>query len=150
VALLHIPLTLSSSGVFERATTEEDVVGSRLRLFLLSGMGEYLQLPSPGIRALWIQLYTMGISSRFCDLMEEQERSSLEMTILDELNTWLDGIATIVEVKLLGDEKDDNGIRFRTETREFVFSFKFARPGAGLGAGSVGSWNILEVSRVLN
>ena len=149
MALLHLPLTLSSSGVFERASTEENYVGARPRLFLLSGMGQYLRLPSPGVRAMWQQLYTMGISSRFCDSMGEQERMTLENAIKQELNTWLDGTATIAEVKLLGNESEENGIQFATDNREYRFTFRFALPGRGLNAGSVGPWNIIETSHAI-
>ncbi len=149
MALLHLPLTLSSVGVFERAGTEENSVGSRLRLFLLSGMGEYLRLPSPGVRAMWIQLYTMGISSRFCDSMEEQERRTLENAIREELNSWLDGTAVITDVRLMGNESEENGIQFSTENRLYRFTFRFALPGRGLGAGSIGPWNIIETSQAI-
>ena len=150
MAFLHLPLTLMSTGVFERAATEEDTLGSRLRMFLLAGMGEYLRLPSPGVRAVWTQLYTMGMSSRFCNQMDPQARKKLEKIINEELNTWLEGTANIVEVKLMGDDRDSNGIRFKTETREFVFRFQFARAGRGLSAGSIGSWNILESSNAIS
>lgn len=149
MALLHLPLTLMSTGVFERAATEEDTLGSRLRMFLLAGMGEYLRLPSPGVRAVWTQLYTMGMSSRFCNQMEPQSRKKLEKIINEELNAWLEATANIVEVKLIGDDREDNGIRFKTESREFVFRFQFARAGRGLNAGSIGSWNIVESSNAI-
>ncbi len=144
MALLHLPLTLTSAGTFERAGTDENIVDSRLRLFLLSGMGEYLRLPSPGVRALWIQLFTMGPSSRFCDAIPEGERESLENTIKEELNLWLDGIATVYEVHLLGNEREENGIRFATESRDTTFHFRFARPGM------IGCWNIIEESHALH
>jgi hypothetical protein len=143
MALLHLPLTLSPTGLLERATTEENTLASRLRLFILAGMGEYLRLPSPGVRAVWTQLYTMGSSSRFCNQMDPQSRKKLEGIIEDELNAWLEGTAEIKEVKLLGDDREENGIRFRTSTKEFVFRFKCA-PG---GRGMIGSWNIVESSR---
>jgi hypothetical protein len=149
MALLHLPLTFSSSGTFERAGTEEDSVGTRLRLLLLAGMGEYLRLPSPGIRAMWLQLYTMGISSRFRDSMEERERVGLENAIRDEANVWFNSTATIVAVELRGDEREENGIRFRTASREFTFTFHFALPGRGLGSGSIGPWNIVESSHAI-
>ena len=142
-------MTLASTGSFERAGSEEDTVGSRLRLFLLSGMGEYLRLPSPGVRAVWTQLYTMGMSSRFGSQMEPQERKKLERIIREELNAWLEGSAVITDVKLLGDEKEENGLRFRTATREFEFRFQFARAGRGLHAAAIGSWNISESSRAV-
>jgi hypothetical protein len=149
MAVLHLPLTLTSSGIFERAGTEENIIGSRLRVFILSGAGEYLRLPSPGIRALWIQLYNMGITSRFRDAMREDELVPLEGTLLDEVNFWLEDIATILEVKLLGDDHTENGISFRTKTRQFIFSFIYARTGHGLQQGAVGPWNILESSNVI-
>jgi len=150
MAVLHLPLTLTSAGILERAGTEENIIGSRLRLFILSGAGEYLRLPSPGIRALWVQLYNMGITARFCDAMREDERVPLEATLLDEINFWLEDIAPIRDVRLLGDEHTDNGIMFRTKTREFIFSFQYARTGHGLQRGAVGPWNIIESSNVIN
>jgi len=149
MAVLRVPLTLTSAGILERAGTEENIIGSRLRLFIVSGAGEYLRLPSPGIRALWIQLYNMGITARFCDAMREDERIPLENTLLNEINFWLEDIATIYEVKLLGDEQTDNGILFRTKTRQFIFSFHYARTGHGLQRGAVGPWNIIESSNVI-
>jgi|WetSurMetagenome_2_1015567.scaffolds.fasta_scaffold505336_2 hypothetical protein len=149
MALLHLPLSLSSSGTFDRAGTEENYVGTRLRVFLLAGMGQYLRLPSPGIRAMWLQLYSMGISARFRDSMEERERVSLENSIREELNVWFGETATITSVELCGDEREENGIRFRTTSREFTFTFHFALPGRGLGGGSIGPWNIIETSHAI-
>ncbi len=140
MALLHVPLTITPSGVFERAENEETSLDERLRLFLLSGMGEYLRLPSPGIRALWVQLYTMGPSARFRDVFPQEERETLESTIREETNAWLEETATVVEVKLLGDELEENGIRFVSERRDTLFRFKYAKPG------TVGCWNISEES----
>jgi hypothetical protein len=140
MALLHIPLTIAPSGVFERAENEETSLDERLRLFLLSGMGEYLRLPSPGIRALWVQLYTMGPSARFRDVFPQEERETLENTIREEASAWLEETATVVEVKLLGDELEENGIRFVSERRDTLFRFKYAKPG------TVGCWNISEES----
>jgi hypothetical protein len=136
MALFHLPLTISPSGVFERAESEENSLDERLRLFLLSGMGQYLRLPSPGIRALWVQLYTMGPSSRFRDTFPQEERETLENTIREEVNLWLEETATVLEVSLVGDELEDNGIRFVSERRDTLFRFKYARPG------TVGCWNI--------
>ena len=136
MALFHLPLTITPSGVFERAESEENSLDERLRLFLLSGMGQYLRLPSPGVRALWVQLYTMGPSSRFRDTFAQEDRESLENTIREEVNLWLDDTATVLEVSLVGDEVEDNGIRFVSERRDTLFRFKYARPG------TVGCWNI--------
>jgi hypothetical protein len=146
MSLLHLPLSLTLQGSLSRATTEENTIGSRLRLFITSGVGEYLKLPSPGIRALWIQLYTMGISSRLCNVMEEQKRMELERIIKSEVNAWLDGIAIIMEVKLLGDEHEKNGVSFTTDSREFKFVFQYIPPGQGTHFGNVGPWKIIESS----
>jgi hypothetical protein len=146
MAVLHLPLTLTPIGIFERAATEENIVGSRLRLFVLSGAGEYLKLPSPGIRAMWVQFYNMGMSSRFCDIMEEDKRRSLELIIKEEVNGWFKDIAEIQDVKLLGDEQEDNGIKFRTENKEYVYTFKISRSEKGLKAGTIGPWNIIEAT----
>jgi len=140
MALLHLPLTIAPSGVFERTDREENSLDERLRLFLLSGMGQYLRLPSPGIRTLWVQLYTMGPSSRFRDTFAPEERETLENTIREEVNVWLEETATVLEVSLIGDELEDNGIRFVSERRDTLFRFKYARPG------TVGCWNITEES----
>jgi hypothetical protein len=146
MAVLHLPLSLTPIGIFERAATEENIVGSRLRLFVLSGAGEYLKLPSPGIRAMWVQFYNMGMSSRFCDIMEEDRRRSLEQIIKEEVNGWFKDIAEIHDVKLLGDEHEENGIKFRTENKEYVYTFKVSRSDKGLKAGTVGPWNIIEAT----
>ncbi len=140
MALLHLPFTVSPSGVFERADNEENTLDERLRLFLLSGMGKYLRLPSPGIRALWVQLYTMGPSARFRDVFPQEERETLQETIREEVNVWLEETAVVQEVMLLGDELEDNGIRFVSERRNTLFRFKYARPG------TIGCWNITEES----
>jgi hypothetical protein len=146
MAVLHLPLSLTPIGIFERAATEENIVGSRLRLFVLSGAGEYLKLPSPGIRAMWVQFYNMGMSSRFCDIMEEDRRRSLEQIIKEEVNGWFKDIADIHDVKLLGDEREENGIKFRTENKEYIYTFKISRSEKGLKAGTVGPWNIIEAT----
>ncbi len=150
MAVLHLPLTLTPAGVFDRAGTEENIVGSRLRLFIASGAGEYLRLPSPGIRALWIQMYNIGVTARICDVLQETQRRSLEDTILGEVNAWFGETARILEVKLLGDEQNDNGILFETKNRQFIFAFHFARTGHGLQKGSIGPWNIVETVNVIN
>ncbi len=140
MALLHLPFTISPSGVFERADSEENTLDERLRLFLLSGMGQYLRLPSPGIRALWVQLYTMGPSARFRDVFPQEERETLQETVREEVNIWLEETAAVQEVTLLGDELEDNGIRFLSERRDTLFRFRYARPG------TIGCWNITEES----
>jgi len=144
MAFLHLPLTLAPTGVFERAKTEENIVGSRLRMFINSGAKEYLKLPSPGIRALWIQLYTMGVSSRFCDVMHEDERRSLENIIRDEVNAWMGEEIVVNDVKLAGDDREDNGIKFQTENKQFVFYFRFLPSNKAGGSLAVGPWSIIE------
>jgi len=144
MAVLHIPLSLTPNGIFDRAATEENIVGSRLRLFVLSGAGEYLRLPSPGIRNMWVLFYNMGISARFCDIMEEDKRRSLEQIIKAEVNSWFDDITEIQDVNLIGDEREENGIKFRTENKEYVFKFKLSRSEKGLKAGTIGPWDIVE------
>lgn len=144
MAFLHLPLSLSSTGIFERATTEENIVGSRLRLFILSGAGEYIKLPSPGIRTLWIHFYNMGTSGRFCEILEEDKRRSLEKIIKDEVNNWFSDTIEIKEVEILGNEETDNGIKFQTSDKEFIFTFKLAQSSKGLKSGTIGPWNIIE------
>src|SRR5262245_55211410 len=142
---LHLPLTLAQNGFFEIAATEENNVGSRLRIFVYSGAGEYLRLPTSGIRDLWEKLYNIGVSSRLCDVLKEDERRDLEGLIKREVNSWLDGTVTVTEVSLLGDEQDDNGIKFRTEGKEFIFSFHFVPP-AQKSKSSIGPWQVKETS----
>ena len=111
---LHLPLTLQPSGFLERAGTEEDLVGRRLRVFVLSGVGEYLRLPSPGIRSFWIQLISIGVSSRLRDVLDPgDERTKLEEIILEEVNHWLGRLPEIQSVEILGDLENENGIAFR-------------------------------------
>jgi hypothetical protein len=150
MAVLHLPLTLNSAGVFDRAETEENIVGSRLKMFILSGAGEFLRLPSPGIRALWVQLCSMGVSSRLRDILQEQERLALEQTIKDEVTVWFAETGEALDVQLLGDESNDNGILFETKGRQFIFRFQYALPGHGLTNEAVGPWNILESSNVIS
>ncbi len=150
MAVVHLPVTLTSAGVLERAGTEENIIGTRLRLFIHSGAGEYLRLPSPGIRALWVQIYNIGISARLCDVMQETQRRSLEDTILKEVNSWLEQTASVLSVKLLGDEEKENGILFETRSRQYIFTFHYARTGHGLQKGAIGPWNIVETVNVIN
>ncbi len=150
MAVLHLPLTLNQAGVFERASTEENVFGSRLKMFILSGAGEFLRLPSPSIRALWVQLCSMGVSSRFRDILHEQDRIALENAIKGEANLWFEKTAEILGVELLGDETNENGILFETKGKEYIFRFHYALPGKGLTKEAVGPWNILESSNVVD
>jgi hypothetical protein len=143
MALLQIPISLSTTGAFERAGTDENVVDVRLRLFLLSGMGQYLRLPSPAVRALWGHLYTMGPSARFSDCLAREERGSLEVAIREELEAWLEGVTGVSDVTLVGDEHEENGIRFVTTARETLFRFRYARPGM------IGCWDIIEESHAI-
>ena len=146
MAFLHLPLTLSANGFFERAATEENTAGSRLRLFICSGAGEYLRLPTMGIRALWMNLLTIGVSARLCDVLRENERRDLEELIKQDVNAWLgDSEITVTQVTLLGDEQDENGIKFRTEGREFVFTFHYMRSIPN-SKSSIGPWQIKESS----
>jgi hypothetical protein len=46
----------------------------------------------------------------------------------------------------LGDDREENGIKFRTENKEFVYTFKISRSEKGLKAGTVGPWNIIEAT----
>jgi hypothetical protein len=143
MAVLQVPLALSPSGTFERAGAEENVVDTRLRIFLLSGMGEYLRLPSPGVRTLWVHLYTMGPSARFSDSLSPEDRETLEVTIREELEAWFEGLTSVTDVRLVGDAREENGIRFVTTTRDTLFRFRYARPGM------IGCWNIIEEAHAI-
>jgi hypothetical protein len=152
MSVLKLPLRINSSGALERSPTYDDYIQTRLRIFILSGTGKYLLLPSPGISALWLKLTTIGPTSKFCykDVLPENERRNIEDIIRKEANLWLemgldDYSDMIEEVKILGDETNANGIVFRTKEFEFAYFFEFAMPGKGLNRTAVGNWNIKEL-----
>ena len=144
MALLKLPLSLLPSGVFERPAPDENGVGPRLKIFLLSGMTDTPVLASTGIRAFCRYLYSMGASSRFKYFMDMENIVALEDAILKEANNWLEGNSTIEEVELLGDEERDNALVFKTRSHEFAFTLKYVTPGHGHA--SVGPWEIVEGS----
>jgi len=151
MAFLRLPLELNSAGAFERSATHEDYLQTRLRVFILSGASKYLLLPSPGISSLWLQLTTIGPTSKFCgkDVFPENERRQLEDTIKKEANIWLEGNEEITDVTIFGDGTVPNGILFRTAELEFSFTFEFAMPGMGRQKGTLGNWNIREHVNVI-
>lgn len=153
MALLKLPLGLGSGGFFEHSTIDEDYLGARLRVFLLSGSGKYLILPSPGIKVLWIHLATIGPSSklRSKNILPETKRRILEDSILSEANSWLQlGSKVIKDVEIIGDDKHPNGVVFYTEGFEFIFTLEFALPGKGLLKDSIGNWNVMEKVNVIH
>ncbi len=153
MALLKLPLSISTGGFFEQSSIDEDYLGARLKVFILSGAGRYLVLPSPGIKILWMQLSTIGPTSKFCnkDVFPESERRKLEEAIKREANSWLKiGNNVIKEVKILGNDTTANGIKFMTEGFEFIFTFEFAMVGKGLLSDSIGNWNIMERVNVIH
>ena len=153
MALLKLPLRFSTGGFFEYSQIDEDYLGARLRVFILSGAGKYLILPSPGIRVMWQQLFTIGPSTKLCskNVFPESERRFLEDAIKKEANIWLElGKDIIKQVTITGDDKTNNGIIFRTEGYEFVFTFEFAKPGKGLHKDAIGNWNVMERVNVLH
>jgi hypothetical protein len=153
MAFLHLPLKIDSrTGYFEIARSEENIIGARLKLFVVSGGGEYLRLPSPGIRDLWIQLNAMGVSSRFSSMLVDV-REELEKNILGEVNSWLEDLddsIVVNEVRLIptiaGENAgySENGIKFKANNRQYIFTFHHMLSGHGLNTGTVGQWNIIE------
>lgn len=132
--------------MFAKPLHEHDILESRLRFFVLSGIGKYTHLPSPGIGHLWTYLYTMGGHSRFClqSVLPEREREELQRQILNEATAWLEEISstTLLSVKVVGDENTPNGLLFRTTDAEVKIIFEFALQGKGLRPDSIGSWNV--------
>jgi len=147
MAVLKLPISLLPNGVFERPTPEDNIVGPRLKVFLLSGMTATPLFSPSGIRAFWRLLYSMGASSRFKYFMDTEAVVGLEDAILKEANEWLEEIAVVEEVELLGDEEHDNALIFKTRNYEFVFTLKYVTPGHGHA--SVGPWEIVEGSHGL-
>jgi len=86
----------------------------------------------------------MGTSGHFCKLLEEDKRRTLERIIRDEVNNWFAETVEIMEVTILGDEEEENGVKFLTINKEYIYTFKLAQSGRGLKTGTIGPWNILE------
>ena len=147
MALLKLPLSLVTNGLLERPAPEDNTLGPRLRIFLFTGMTDTPLLTPSGIRALWRYLYSMGASSRFKYFMDMETIVALEDAILKEANEWLEGIATVEEVEIIGDEENDNALIFKTQNHEFSFTMKYIVPGHGRA--SVGPWEIIEGSHGL-
>ena len=146
MAVLTLPLSINTTGILATPRYEHELLLSRVRFFVLSGIGKYTDLPSPGMGTLWTYLYTIGGTSRLClqSVLPEREREELQRTILDEINLWLDqaGIPFVISVRIIGDETVENGIVFRTSDTEVRVQFEFALQGKNLRPDAVGSWNI--------
>jgi hypothetical protein len=103
-----------------------------------------------GIRALWLQLYMMGGTARFHFILSDEQRRAMEEAILNSINIWLENIATIHQVELLGnvvDEHridDENGIRFHARTMTYTFWFVHGSAQRVGMSTPIGSWNMLE------
>lgn len=152
MAVLRLPFSISGSGFFDRSKNNDEFLLTRLRIFVLSGSGKYLVLPSPGISLLWQQLITIGPSSklRSKNILPENDRQKLEFSIKNEANIWLrDSDNVINKVEIIGEEGTPNGIKFLTKEFEFIFSFVFALPGETLYRNSIGNWNIMEKINVI-
>ncbi len=152
MAVLKLPFSISGSGFFDRSKYNDEFLLTRLRIFVLSGSGRFLVLPSPGISMLWQQLITIGPTSRLRskNIFPENERQILERSIRNEANFWLkDSGNNISRVEIVGDDNNQNGIKFTTEGFEFIFSFVFAMPGETLHKNSIGNWNIMEKVNVI-
>lgn len=127
MATLRLPLSLNASGVFELSAPTDPIVRDRIRLFLLSGAGEYARLPSRGVREFWAHLFTAGSGGDLRRAMEEKAVRNIEKLILNEINGWLQGIGTVEDVTVLGDEHSPNGIRFSTDNEVVEFTFLLSR-----------------------
>ncbi len=137
MATLRLPLSITSSGILELSGATDPIVRDRIRIFLLSGAGEYARVPSRGIRDFWAHLFTTGSSGGLRSAMEEKTRRAMEKTVLNDINEWLQGIDTVEDVAVLGDEHYPNGIRFTTESESIMFTFLLsittALPGTEIG-----------------
>lgn len=152
MAVLKLPFSISNSGFFDRSKFNDEFLLTRLRIFVLSGSGRFLVLPSPGVSLLWQQLITIGPTSklRSKNIFPESDRQRLESSIRNEANYWLkDSGNFISKVEIIGDDSNPNGIKFTTEGFEFIFSFVFALPGETLHKNSIGNWNIMEKVNVI-
>ncbi len=143
MTLLKLPLELTPSGFFKLSDNEDEALRERLRIFVLAGAGGYMKLPSPGISRFWETIRAMGISSRICSVIKDEERVKLEDIIREEVNAWLADIVDIKRVKLLGDQSTANGIAFTSATQTMVLSFAYAS-GKERGLNTIGTWNIRE------
>lgn len=152
MAVLKLPFSISGSGFFDRAKYNDEFLLTRLRIFVLSGSGKFLVLPSPGISLLWQQLITIGPTSklRSKSIFPESDRQKLEFSIRNEANYWLKESDNVInKVEIIGDDSTPNGIKFTTGEFEFIFSFIFAMPGETLHKNSIGNWNIMEKVNVI-
>ncbi len=152
MAVLRLPFSITDSGFFERAKNNDEYMLTRLRVFVLSGAGKYLVLPSPGISVLWHQLITIGPTAklRSKSIFPDNERQKMEYTIRDEANLWLkESGNSIRRVEIIGDDSTANGIKFVTDEFEFIFSFIFVLPGEALHRNAIGNWNIMEKVNVI-
>jgi hypothetical protein len=152
MAVLRLPFSISGNGFFDRSKNNDEFLLTRLRIFVLSGSGKYLVLPSPGISLLWQQLITIGPTSklRSKNILPENDRQKLEYSIRNEANIWLKESDNVInKVEIIGDDNTQNGIKFLTKEFEFIFSFIFAMPGEMMHKNSIGNWNIMEKINVI-
>jgi len=155
MAYLKLPLTINRDGVFDLSTSKNDFIMSRLKIFVLSGSGHYLYLPSSGIAALWLKLSVLGKNALFTnkDVFPEDERKKLELVIKDEANKWFsvdnNFFDEILSVKITGDKDNKNGIIFRFEDNEFIFEFTFENYNSGKTRNKIGNWVIRESVNVV-
>ncbi len=155
MAYLKLPLTINRDGVFDLSTSKNDFIMSRLKIFVLSGSGHYLYLPSSGIAALWLKLSVLGKNALFTnkDVFPEDERKKLELVIKDEANKWFsvdnNFFDEILSVKITGDKDIKNGIIFRFEDNEFIFEFTFENYNSSKTRNKIGNWVIRESVNVV-
>lgn len=155
MAYLKLPITINRDGVFELSASKNDFIMSRLKIFVLSGSGHYLYLPSKGIAALWLKLSVLGKNTRFTnkDVFPEDERKKLEQVIKDEVNNWFtmenNFFDEIISVKIVGDKDTKNGIIFKFEENEFIFEFTFENYNSSKTLSKIGNWVIRESVNVV-
>jgi hypothetical protein len=166
---LHIPLQISFQGSICEISADDQEIGRRLKLFiLLGGSGDdprihfrssgtkpfatknavkedqaVRRVRTLGIRALWEDLNRMGSTSRFHFLYNEKLIAELQNAITEQVNLWLEGVATVLFTSVQGDEKSENGVVFETGSMRYGFAFVFALPGKSQ-MGAFGSWRIAE------
>jgi len=155
MAYLKLPLSINKDGVFELSTSKNDFIKSRLRIFVLSGSGRYLYLPSLGIASLWNKLTILGKNTKFTnkDVFPEDERKKLELLIREEVNNWLsienNFFDKIISVKIVGDTKTNNGIIFKFVDNEYIFEFIFENYNSKKNYNKIGNWIIQESINVV-
>jgi hypothetical protein len=146
MAYLKLPLSITFDGFFRRTELDTELL-QRIKFFVVSGISKFILLPSKGISTLWMHLLTMGQTAKFCsnNIFPEEERNILEEKIKVEINEWLklDNVK-INEVKVIGDEHNPNGLRFKTRENEYIVTFEYERNDMDNSINLYGNWRITE------